>query len=252
VKSLMLAVILIASTAYAHVNWSYPIAPYWGEVHETEYPSDNFPTHVRGVGPVYAGRALLRMGDPDSNWTYWPYPSYYWWDALTGSGVVHGSWQSTGAAVSLFGTVEFQFASKVETIRIRTVGDNGKLYINGDRVRGFEREDSKEDDQCRIYASTYNSSWYDCKIYQAVVDVDPTTFLYIESEGASILKVSGTYIAQSTQPRREEEEEKEEDKDDDDDDDDDDIDFDAIDNKEECEAAGGKWKHEDDGDECDD
>ena len=80
-KITILSAILLASVCQAQDEWSYPIAPFFGVLHASEHPGDAFPIDVNFMPGIIVDSTPVRMG---VGFTYWPAPTYYWWDALTG------------------------------------------------------------------------------------------------------------------------------------------------------------------------
>lgn len=212
---------------------------YFRNVVESEYPNDAYPITVGNDGPIARGEAYLRMGNPQYNWTYWPYPTYYWFDALRGSGVFHGDWPSTAMLYRFTGIVNFTFAEPVDSLRIRLVGDPDigatHFWVNGEKIDAsiFELEAGTEQSACRIYPAQGPSS-IRCNVYQAVIASDPTPQVQIYSgeNDVSILKISSTsaeapvVVEPPVIPSDEE---------------DDEVDFSQFTDRRSCKRAGGEW-----------
>jgi len=226
--------VLASGACNAQADWSYPVDPYFGVLHETEYPGDEFPIDVNVMPKTMTSPSPLRMGDPNANWTYWPTPSYYWWDALTGPGILHGAWRSTAMARDLRecpadfcvqtyspndagGNAEFFFDHTTRNVRIRLVRFDNDEHIGGFQIGSdwrqgqsqvpadaFILEHGKESTDCGAYDYAGDETLRTCRVYQAVIPpvLNPTTVLYgrCYQGGCSVLKVSSTIDAVTYYP----------------------------------------------------
>lgn len=227
--------VLAATVGLAQDDWSYPVDPYYGILHESEYPGDAFPVDVNVLPKTVTSPSPVRMGDPDAPYTYWPEPTYYWWDALTGPGILHGAWPSTAMAryvrecrpdictqtTSPEGTggfIQFVFADTTQNVRIRLVrfgeehGEDG-FQMGAHWQEGLVRvpadafilEHGVESSTCGAYDFNGDDSLSSCRVYQVVVPPvpDSTNVLYGKCfpEMCSVLKVSSTADAVTFYPR---------------------------------------------------
>ena len=92
---IIFGLVLLAGVCPAQDDWSYPIDPFFGVLHLSEHPGDTFPVDVNFMPGIIVNSTPVRMG---VEFTYWPTPTYYWWDALTGPGILHGTHPSTAMA----------------------------------------------------------------------------------------------------------------------------------------------------------
>lgn len=232
-RAIVLSLVLLAGAGHAQDDWSYPVDPYFGILHASEYPGDAFPIDVNFMPKTIATTTLLRMGDPALSWTYWPEPSYYWWDALTGPGILHGAWQSTAIAkdvrecppevcVQIYdpndagGNIEFIFDSQTENVRIRLARfdsvDEGGFQIGSDWVAGqveipkdaFLLEHGEESNTCAVYEYVDDDLPEFCRVYQVVIPPVPDSSVLLYGKcfdgDCSVLKVSSTTDAVTYYP----------------------------------------------------
>jgi hypothetical protein len=233
-KTLVSFLVFVAGVCQAQEEWSYPVDPYFGVLHDSEYPGDAFPIDVNFMPKTLVTVSPLRMGDPATNWTYWPTPTYYWWDALTGPGILHGAWQSTAMALNLRecppefcvqtytpndagGSIEFVFGDTTQNVRIRlarfiTEEDEGGFQVGSHWREGqsqipidaFILEHGVESNSCAVYEVAGDDSLELCRIYQVIVPQvsNATNILYgscFHGE-CNVIKVSSTSDAVTFYP----------------------------------------------------
>lgn len=232
-RAIVLSLVFVVGVCQAQDEWSYPVDPYFGVLHASEYPDDAFPIDVNFMPKTIATGTALRMGDPAASWTYWPEPSYYWWDALTGPGILHGAWQSTAitkdvrecppeVCVQIYdpndagGNIEFIFDSQTENVRIRLARfgsvDEGGFKVGSDWGDGqveipkdaFMLEHGEESTSCAAYEEIGDEYLEYCRVYQVVIPPVPDSSVLLYGKcykgDCSVLKVSSTTDSVSYYP----------------------------------------------------
>jgi hypothetical protein len=179
-RAILFSLIFLAGTAFGQT---------YGERQITEYPNDTFPTDVWFVGPIQ--RQPTYIPSDFGGGLYFPTPYYYWWLGLEGAGLQVGADGSVMMLREAVGTVEFTFPGPVEDVRVRLVGFpdlDETVKINGEEVDSdlFVAESTA----CDYYWNPSVQNKNPCTIYQAIVPGDGSSVLYVETDKASILKIS--------------------------------------------------------------